>query len=120
MTPVSIARATDGDRDAFRAFYERHVGAVLGYVAGRVGPAAAEDLASETFVEAWNARSRFDPRMRSARPWLYGIAPHVCRNLTRSQRRYGAAAPRLPRPPDGADHADDVGDAILQQVAPPV
>ena len=82
-----LARSTDGDQDAFRTFYERHVGAVFGYVSGRVGPGAAEDLTSETFVEAWNARSRFDPRMRSARPWLYGIATNVvARHREREER----------------------------------
>lgn len=73
--------------DAFRSFYERHLGAIRGYALGRVGPEAAEDIVSETFSEAWSSRSSFDVRAASGRPWLYGIATNVvARHRAREER----------------------------------
>ena len=83
-----VARACDGDVDAFRRLYERHVGAVRGYALGRVGPAVADDVVSETFLEAWTARSRFRPDAASARPWLYGIATNVVARHREHEERW--------------------------------
>lgn len=102
-----LGRAVSGDEGAFRSLYERHVGAVRGYVIGRVGPDHADDIVSETFADAWRACVRFDPRAASARPWLYGIATNVvARHREREQRwidhrtRSATAAPpgHVPEP----------------------
>ena len=94
-----LARAADGDTDAFREVYGRHAGAVRGYLAGRVGPDAIDDLVSETFEAAWRAIGRFDGLAASARPWLYGIATNVVgRHREREARWYArlATAPTAP------------------------
>jgi RNA polymerase sigma-70 factor (ECF subfamily) len=72
-----LARASDGNESAFRELYERHVGAVRGYLVGRVGPDAVDDIMNETFTTAWRTAARFDATATSARPWLYGIATNV-------------------------------------------
>ncbi len=72
-----LSRTSDGDQTAFREVYERHAGAVRGYLIGRVGPDCIDDLVSDTFTAAWSAAGRFDAAATSARPWLYGIATNV-------------------------------------------
>lgn len=63
------------DAGAFGVLYDRHGDAVYGYLARRVGPQAAEDLTSEVFLRALEARHRTRPHASgSALPWLYGIA----------------------------------------------
>lgn len=61
--------------------------------------AAAEEVVSVTFLEAWRRRSRIDPGGEPIRPWLLGIAVNVSRNLARASRRHQAALSRLPPPP---------------------
>lgn len=96
-----LSRAHAGDDAAFRTVYERHVGAVRGYLIGRVGPDVVDDLVSETFTAAWRSVDRFEPTASSARPWLYGIATNVVgRHREHEQRwieRHARAAEAAPR-----------------------
>lgn len=63
------------DAEAFGAFYDRHVNAIIGYFMARTRDAeASADLAAETFAAALQGRRRFDPRKGPAAGWLYGIA----------------------------------------------
>jgi len=73
--PVSFA-------DSFRAEYP----ALHRYLRRRVGAAAADDLASETFAIAYARWGSFD-QSRSLRPWLYGIASNLAQHQWRSERR---------------------------------
>jgi RNA polymerase sigma-70 factor (ECF subfamily) len=83
-----IQLAADGDERAFATLFHRHVRAVRGYLAVRVGAQAAEDLVVETFAAAWTAGSRFDPKFGSARPWLYGIATNQLRRHRELERSW--------------------------------
>lgn len=83
-----LARVQNGDQSAFRKTYERHVGAVRGYLLGRVGPDAIDDLVSETFTTAWRLAARFDSTAPSARPWLYGIATNVVGRHREAEQRW--------------------------------
>lgn len=58
--------------------------------------AVAEDVVSLTFLEAWRLRGRLEPDDADVRPWLFGIATNVLRNITRTARRHRAAMRRLP------------------------
>jgi RNA polymerase sigma factor (sigma-70 family) len=76
--------------------YDRHGDAVYGYLARRVGRQAAEDLTSEVFLRALEARYRTRAHASgSALPWLYGIARNVV------YRQLGARSTRL-----SDEHAD--------------
>ena len=86
--------------------YERHAPAVFRYLARRAGPAAAEDLLSEVFTAALDARKRVVAHPSgSALPWLYGIAMNVLRHYFRHSRglgggtRPGRGLGRRRRPP---------------------
>ena len=45
----------------FGALFEEHFDAIYGYLARRIGPDLADDLAAETFTRGYAARKRFDP-----------------------------------------------------------
>jgi len=67
--------ASRHDPEAFGAFYDRHVSAVIGFFMLRTrDPEASADLAAETFAAALHGRKRFDPKKGPAASWLYGIA----------------------------------------------
>ena len=73
--------------------YERHAQAVFRFLSRRAGPAAAEDLLSEVFVAALQARGRVVAHdSGSALPWLYGIAANVLRHHLRDCRAGGPAS----------------------------
>ncbi len=92
-----LIAAACGDPHAFTAIFDRHYDAIAGWLRRRVERALADELAAETFLQAFGARERYDRTRADARPWLYGIAA----NLLRGHRRGEEAAPcgptRAPR-----------------------
>lgn len=73
--------------EAFAVVFDRHYDAVRVYLSRRVGRELAEDLASQTFVVAFERRRDFRPESGSARPWLLGIATNLLRNHWRAEQR---------------------------------
>jgi RNA polymerase sigma factor (sigma-70 family) len=68
---------------AFAELYDRHARAIFRYAARRIGPDAADDTMSETFLVAFERRAAFDPMVGAAPPWLYGIATTLMKKHTR-------------------------------------
>lgn len=104
-------RIRDGDPDAFREIFDEHAKAVYNHAWRLTGDrSAAEDTVSLTFLEAWRLRARIDvdEDRGSPRPWLFGIATNVARNVRRAARRNDVAMSRLPSARAEPDHADDV------------
>jgi RNA polymerase sigma-70 factor, ECF subfamily len=95
--------------EAFAAIFDRHFGAIHGYLAARVGSARADDLASSTFTIAFERRRRFRSDADSAGPWLFGIATNLLRNERRSEQRARHVLGRL-EPADWACVATEGGD----------
>ena len=81
--------------DVSEAIFDRHFAAVHAYLARRVGPARADDLASATFAVAFERRDGFYSAAADARPWLLGIATNLMRNEVRSEQRALAALTRF-------------------------
>lgn len=81
---VDAARA--GDLDAFETLVRRHQGAVYRLALRMLGSEAdAEDVAQETFVQAWRSLARF--RGQSAfGTWLFRIATNRCLNVVAARR----------------------------------
>jgi RNA polymerase sigma-70 factor (ECF subfamily) len=73
--------------EEFRFIFQRHFGPICRYLARRVEPATAEDIAAEVFVHAFRHRKVYDPRYPSARPWLFGIATNELRRQRRDEQR---------------------------------
>ena len=83
---AAISRSV-GMPEAFEAIFDRHFDAVHRYLARRVGRQRADDLASQTFVVAFEHRTRFRLDASDARPWLLGIATKLLANDWRAEQR---------------------------------
>lgn len=83
-----VARARDGDPDAFDALVREHAAPLYRLLARILGdPAAAEDVAQECFVRAWRALPSFRGEAKFS-TWLYRIAVNEGnRYLSRASRR---------------------------------
>jgi RNA polymerase sigma-70 factor, ECF subfamily len=115
------AKARGGDPDAFGVLFGRHAKAIYNYFFRATADwAAADDLLSIVFLEAWRRRDK-DLDEGYVLPWLFGIATNVLRNRRRSERRFAAALRRLPQPepePDFSPSAEErVDDERLMQQA---
>lgn len=84
----------------FAAVFHRHFDVVHGYIRKRVGEAAADDLASQAFLIAFDRRASYDRARENARPWLLGIATNLIHGKRRQEKRqlraYGRAGAEAP------------------------
>ena len=102
-------RIRDGDPRVFSHLFDAHAQEIYRYGLRLSGDRGiAEELVSLTFLEAWRLRGRVDAHGESLRPWLYGIARNVLRNLRRTARRHRAALARLPAPETTPDILEGV------------
>ncbi len=77
--------AAHGDRAAFDALVKMHKGPLYRFVRRYVGQADdAYDILQDSFVSAWLALPRYDPK-RPFAPWLHRIALNKCRDFGRRQ-----------------------------------
>lgn len=75
-----IRRTLRGDREAFRLIVLRHQAGLGEVVFRQTGDrAGTEDMVQETFLRAYKALDRFDPRFRLS-TWLARIALNVARD----------------------------------------
>jgi RNA polymerase sigma factor (sigma-70 family) len=97
----------------FEELFEDHFDAIYGYLARRVGPDLARDLAAETFTRAYAGRKRFDRRRGEPRAWLFGIANNLLRRHYRDEERRLRAFARVEMPSaDDAPHEPVVAEAL--------
>jgi len=82
----AIARSLN-EPERFEVVFDRHFAAVHRYLKRRVGTELAQELAAETFLQAFKGRRRFAGE--DALPWLYGIA---AQSAADEPARRGAAA----------------------------
>ncbi|MFJ9448316.1 RNA polymerase sigma factor [Kitasatospora sp. NPDC101235] len=103
------ARIRAGDPEAFREIFRDHAQLVFRHSVRVTGDwAAAEDVVSLTFLEAWRLRARLRDEGGSPRPWVMGIAANVLRNISRAARRHAYAVARLPAKEAMPDFADEL------------
>ncbi len=88
--------------ESFATIFDRHYVAVHRYLARRAPRAHADDLASMTFVVAFERRVSFHAQSTSARPWLLGIATNLLHERFRVERRERGVLALL-----SADHPAD-------------
>jgi RNA polymerase sigma-70 factor (ECF subfamily) len=94
-----VARCLAGDAEAFEALAGRYYRPVAAFLLRRVGrPDVVEDLAQETFLEAFRAL-RDGRRPDNFAPWLFGIAHNRAGKYLRRRKPAlfdPAAPPDLP------------------------
>jgi RNA polymerase sigma factor (sigma-70 family) len=100
------------DPDRFGVIFDRYFAEIHRYVARRLGPDAADDIAADTFLTAFRQRRRFDASRGLVRGWLYGIATNDIGRYRRREVRELRARERTGavRPDEG--HADLVADRV--------
>ena len=83
-----LARASDGDRDAFGQLYERYIDRIFNYVYYRTGNLHdAEDLTARVFQRAMNHIHNYTDRGVPFSAWLYRIAHNLVANWHRDNNR---------------------------------
>ncbi|NUW44024.1 RNA polymerase sigma factor [Nonomuraea rhodomycinica] len=102
------------DADAFAAVFDACFGEIHAYVAQRLGPDHAEDVASDTFLIAFRKRGQYDPSRATARAWLFGIATKL---VGRHRRQEARALRALGRHGAEADSAPGHEDRVSAQVS---
>lgn len=75
----------------FAEIFRRHHPVVYRYAVRRLGRETGPELASETFLRAFDNRHRFDLHHLSARPWLFGIVANLVRMEARRRARAAKA-----------------------------
>jgi RNA polymerase sigma-70 factor, ECF subfamily len=111
-TDADLIRQAGGSPERFAALFDRHYRHIYAYAARRLGNDLAEDVASETFLIAFDRRDGYDVARADARPWLYGIASNLIARHGRAEtRRYQALARLGPDAPVEA-HDDLVAGRI--------
>jgi RNA polymerase sigma factor (sigma-70 family) len=96
----------------FAELFDRHFPAIHRFLRRRVGPELADDLAAETFTQAFARRRHYRAEHPDAGPWLYGIAGNLLRQHVRAEQRRLRAYERVP--PDLDTH--DPGDGVAERV----
>lgn len=104
---------SEESRRRFTELYDENYRRVLGYVAMRAEPHAAEDIVSETFVVAWR---RLDQIREPALPWLLGVARNILLKQRDSGFRRRALVDRVTAMTTDADLvAWDVADHVVER-----
>lgn len=89
-----------GETDAFQTIYERRFPALFRFCLRYLGSEAdAEDLTQETFLRAFRAADRFEPRAKVS-TWLFTIARNLCFNRFRRAENQAAARDGTETEPD--------------------
>jgi len=83
-----LARASQGDREAFGMLYERYVDRIFNYIYYRTGNVDdAEDLTARVFQRAMNHIVNYVDRGVPFSAWLYRIAHNLVANWHRDRSR---------------------------------
>ena len=120
-TDAEVIEASLEDPAAFGALFDRHFRPVNRYLIRRVGEAAAEDLAAQVFVTAFEIRGRYDLTRPHARSWLFGIATNLLRHHLRDERtRLAAYARQAAEEVHQHEDLEGIEDRLDAQVALPL
>jgi RNA polymerase sigma-70 factor (ECF subfamily) len=84
----SLDNAFAAGRAELRSVYDAHASLVFGMCRKALGADAAGDVTQDVFVNAWRARSQFDPSRGNLAQWLVGITKRRIIDHLRSEGRH--------------------------------
>jgi RNA polymerase sigma-70 factor, ECF subfamily len=103
-----MRRIAAGDESALQALMRRHLASTVRLAARVLGsPAAAEDVAQESFLRVWKHAANFEgPAERGAKftTWLYRIVVNLCIDEKRKSRF--SSIDDIAEPVDPSDDAE--------------
>jgi RNA polymerase sigma-70 factor (ECF subfamily) len=117
---AELIAASLGDPRVFAGLFDRHYAAVAGFLRRRLERSLADELASETFLQAFDGRARYDVSRADARPWLFGIASHLLSRHRRGEERRLRAFARSDRVAEEERWFEDVDRRLDAAAAAPV
>lgn len=123
----AVARAREGDHEAFRVLVERYQGRAF-RLAARVlrDEERARDVVQEAFLKVYGALRRFEGRS-SFYTWLYRVVMNLCLDLRRREAREAKGREvewsdetspgweDAEVDPPGAPHAEEMPDVLLER-----
>ncbi|BCJ55420.1 DNA-directed RNA polymerase sigma-70 factor [Actinoplanes sp. NBRC 14428] len=90
-----------GDAAALARLYERHAGALFGYLQRLAGDRmTAEEILQDTMLAVWRSAGAFEGRAKVT-TWLFGVARRQAHNRLRGRAAPLPAGAELPDRPDG-------------------
>ncbi len=96
-----VALAVEGDQAAFTRLVRRYQRRLTAFLAQLVGDLElARELAQETFLRAWSALDRFDPRYKFS-TWLFRIGHNL--GIDHLRRRRISTVPLVREDADGEE-----------------
>jgi RNA polymerase sigma-70 factor (ECF subfamily) len=110
---VLVEAASQGDASAFAALYDRHLDRVYRHCYYRTANRAdAEDLAQQTFLQAWKAIGRYRRGSAPFIAWLLTISQHLAISHHRKMREVSG-----PIAWSDPGHTDDPEHVVGQSIA---
>lgn len=93
--PILLTRMAAGDDRALADLYDRHGRLVYSLAYALLGDREdAEEVAADTFLQAWRSAGRFDPKRGSVAAWLATIARSRALDRLRTHGRRSQALER--------------------------
>ena len=117
-----VLRCQEGEREAFRALFERYRDSVYSLCRGfSADDSSASDLAQDVFVQLFRkiGQFRFESRFKT---WLYRMTVNLCLNEQRRKKRLQPVAGLLPRlvsreaGPEAAARRGELRDSVHRSV----
>lgn len=104
----ALARAAQGDSEAFGILYDRYLGRIYNYIYYRTGNQHdAEDLTSRVFTRAMKHITNYEDRGVPFGAWLYRIAHNLVANWHRdNSRRQEVGLDETFQMPAGQEHPE--------------
>ncbi|MFC7583047.1 RNA polymerase sigma factor [Nonomuraea antimicrobica] len=114
MNDAELIRWSRDDPEQFAGLFDRYIEQIHRFIARRLGPQAADDVAAETFLTAFRSRASYDLTRQLAGPWLYGIATNLIAKHRRGEERFLRALSRT-----GTDPSSEpsMADTVVGRVA---
>lgn len=104
-----IGRIAAGEKDAMRAFYERHHGPLLAFLKGRgADPQTGDDVVQDAMLEVWRSAKKFAERSKP-KTWLFAIA----RNKLIDRQRKSSRLSLVEDVPETIDETPDAEAALI-------